>query len=60
MSELLNKESNVQKENLKKYFQGSRKPTKSVRWKGNKEGKNNMCGKCYWWKEGVYKACVEK
>ena len=41
MSELFDKEVNAQKENLKKFFRGSRKlpqaHDKSVRWKWNKK-----------------------
>ena len=44
MSELFDKEVNAQKESLKKYFRGSRKPTKKCAMKmkqRNKQRKKN-------------------
>ena len=39
MSELFDKEVNAQKESLKKYFQGSRKPTKKCAMKMKQRNK---------------------
>ena len=41
MSELLDKEVNAQKENLKKYFRGSHKPMKKCAMKMKQRNKQN-------------------
>ena len=67
MSELLDKQVNVQKENLKKtsaVHASSRKPTKKVcdeneRKKESRRKKNDCRVKKILWKEGFYKAVSE-
>ena len=63
MSELVDKQVNVQKESLKKlpgFTQNSRKPTKKcvMKMKETKK-KNNGCLKYFLMEEGVYKARAE-
>ena len=65
MSELVDKQVNVQKESLKKlpgFTQNSRKPTKKCAMKmkqRNKEKKNDGRLKYFLMEEGVYKARAE-
>ena len=65
MSELVDKQVNVQKESLKKlpgFTQNSRKPTKKCAMKmkeTNKEKKKRRAPKIFLMEEGVYKARAE-
>ena len=69
MSELVDKQLNVQKESLKKLpgftqnsrkpTQNSRKPTKKCAMKMKQRKKNDGCLKYFLMEEGVYKARAE-
>ena len=64
MSELIDKQVNVQKESLKKlpgFMQNSRKPTKkcAMKMKERNKEKNDGCLKYFLMEEGVYKVRVE-
>ena len=65
MSELLDKQVNVQKESLKKlpwFTQSPRKPTKKVcdeNERKKEEEKTTAASKIFLWKEGLYKAVSE-
>ena len=61
MSELLGKEVNAQKENLKKYFRGSRALPQAHEKSAMKmkQRKNYGCLKYFCWEEGVYKVRAE-
>ena len=66
MSELLDKQVNAQKENLKNtsgIHASSRKPTKKVcdenESRKQTKKKSDRCLKYFCWEEGVYKACAE-
>ena len=64
MSELFDKEVNVQKESLKKtsgVHASSCKPTKkcAMKMKQRNKKKNDGCLKYFCGEEGVYKACAE-
>ena len=62
MSELLDKQVNVQKESLKKIsgiYESSRKPTKKVCDENERRKKTTAASKKILWKEGFYKAVSE-
>ena len=60
MSKLFDKEVNAQKESLKKTsgaHESSHKPMKKCAMKMNeRRRKSDVCIKCYWWKEVLYRA----
>ena len=61
MSELLDKQVNAQKENLKKYFRGSRELSQAHEKVYESRNKKKMTGRLKYFccEEGVYKALAE-